>query len=422
MTTSYLRQSPLFGRLVDVPPAKDLKIVVVIPVLAEPEILSTLKSLALCDQSQGNVEVFIIINDRLDANNSLKKINEDTYHKLSVYLSSLNQKWLQFYAFYFRDLPLRKGGVGMARKIGMDEAVRRFEENKKDGIILSLDADCLVSPDYFSSARQFFEKNADLWSAHYPFEHRLSPDGSDHGNAAIEAYELHLRYFINAQRYADFPFAFQTIGSCIAVTSRGYQKMGGMNVRQAGEDFHFLQKFIEANKHGEIQAGCVYPSGRVSFRVPFGTGKGISAILDGKPQMSYSMRTFEDLKKMIVTLPVLYQDLQRGSAKMWFNLIPAKVKGFLDHLDGLNKVREIFAHTASYRAFRSRFFCWFNGLKVIQFAHYCRDHGYPDEPVFDTATELYSLFFLEKSESTISGLLKRYRAWDRDIFDEKSRQ
>ena len=43
-------------------------------------------------------------------------------------------------------------GVGLARKTGMDEAVRRFDIiNNPEGVILSLDADCTVEHNYFVS-------------------------------------------------------------------------------------------------------------------------------------------------------------------------------------------------------------------------------------------------------------------------------
>ena len=41
------------------------------------------------------------------------------------------------------ELPTKHAGVGLARKIGMDEAVRRLEEaGKTKGLILNVDSDC----------------------------------------------------------------------------------------------------------------------------------------------------------------------------------------------------------------------------------------------------------------------------------------
>ena len=56
--------------------------------------------------------------------------------------------------FLSRSLPghLKDWGVGLARKTGMDEAVRRFNQiERPDGVILNLDADCQVEKNYFVS-------------------------------------------------------------------------------------------------------------------------------------------------------------------------------------------------------------------------------------------------------------------------------
>src|SRR5213594_3575687 len=88
---------------------------------------------------------------------------------------------------------------------------------------------------------------------------------------AIAAYELHLRYYVRALRYAGFPYAHHTIGSCMAVRADVYKKQGGMNKRQAGEDFYFLQKIIPLGHFTDLTETKVIPSSRPSDRVPFGT-------------------------------------------------------------------------------------------------------------------------------------------------------
>lgn len=55
-----------------------------------------------------------------------------------------------------------------------------------------------------------------------------------------------------------------------------------MNQRKAGEDFYFLHKFSILDQLGEINVEIVLPLARSSDRVPFGTGKAISQIIQGK--------------------------------------------------------------------------------------------------------------------------------------------
>ena len=63
-----------------------------------------------------------------------------------------------------------------------------------------------------------------------------------------------------------------TIGSAFAVTANAYIKRGGMTRSQAGEDFYFLQTLAQIGTVGEITTTKVYPSARLSDRIPFGTG------------------------------------------------------------------------------------------------------------------------------------------------------
>ena len=88
----------------------------------------------------------------------------------------------------------------------------------------------------------------------------------------IQLYEDYLHYYKKALDYAGFPDSIYTIGSAFAVRADAYVKQGGMNRRQAGEDFYFLNKLTKLGKITEINDAYVYPSARVSDRVPFGTG------------------------------------------------------------------------------------------------------------------------------------------------------
>src|SRR6202008_222876 len=68
-------------------------------------------------------------------------------------LLRLNEKFaaknkLNFHFIQVENLPDKDSGVGLARKIGMDEAVRGFYEINFDGMIVCLDADCTVSKNY----------------------------------------------------------------------------------------------------------------------------------------------------------------------------------------------------------------------------------------------------------------------------------
>src|SRR5690606_30362640 len=103
------------------------------------------------------------------------------------------------------------------------------------GLIISLDADTLVEPNYLQALRKEFDLQ-DAWAAVIDFAHPLA--GPVEQQAAILAYEIHLRYHVLGLRYAGSPYAFHTVGSAMACTAEAYVAAGGMNRRQAGEDFY----------------------------------------------------------------------------------------------------------------------------------------------------------------------------------------
>ena len=56
-------------------------------------------------------------------------------------------------------------------------------------------------------------------------------------------------------------------------------KQDGLNKKQAGEDFYFLQKIMPMGNYFELNSTTVHPSSRTSDRVPFGTGPIINQYL-----------------------------------------------------------------------------------------------------------------------------------------------
>lgn len=94
-------------------------------------------------------------------------------------------------------------------------------------------------------------------------------------------YELYLRYYRLALEYTGHPHAYHCIGSAFAVRTLDYVAQGGMNKRQAGEDFYFLQKLIATGRYATLQSTQVYPSPRFSGRTPFGTGQAVPADRSG---------------------------------------------------------------------------------------------------------------------------------------------
>jgi hypothetical protein len=373
---------------------KDL--IIVIPAFKEKELNKALDSINSCDPPKGNVQIVVVINEPENADSKIKTINQNSLEALENYQS--NYPLL----FSYTKLPAKKAGVGLARKIGMDEAVRIFEKNQDDGVIICYDADCTCDPNYLIKIEDAFSDpkvNAGIVF----YEHQL--DGPN--NFEIINYELYLRYYIDALRFCGFPYAHQTLGSCIAVRSSTYQKAGGMNTRKAGEDFYFLNKVIPLGGFKEINTTTIYPSDRISNRVPFGTGKAVNALKElDRPYSVYHPMIFEDLKQFFSLLEHFWLDDEFS--------IPTSIGRFLD-VKIQEEVKTLKDQTANKESFYKRFFHWFNAFKILKYVHFARDQFYPNVELNQALLWLEENYTGKLPEQN-SDKLEALRAIDRKEF------
>ena len=244
--SKYLESHALYPQLISEQPPKDLNLIVVIPSYKETHLTESLKSLLNTVLAEGSIEILVIINGTNEDSDQIKKINEESYAAALTLAKENRKKGLSIYPLFFPDLPNKQSGVGVARKIGLDEALRRFKMIGNDnGVLVCFDADSLVSSNYFESILNHFENRQPAGASIY-FEHDCeSLDIPEKERRAITEYELHLRYYIRFQKYIGLPYAFYTVGSSMAVRSGDYEDLYGMNKRKAGEDFYFLHKFIK---------------------------------------------------------------------------------------------------------------------------------------------------------------------------------
>jgi hypothetical protein len=108
------------------PPAAELGTVVVIPCHDEPDLLSTLRSLGACTRPKAGVEVIVVVNGAESAPSEVRRRNAETFRTASEWADSNGKPWLRFHLLDFPELPEQHAGVGLARKIGMDEALARL--------------------------------------------------------------------------------------------------------------------------------------------------------------------------------------------------------------------------------------------------------------------------------------------------------
>ncbi len=386
--------------------ALDLGIIIVIPCFNEPNLISSLQSLVHCDLPSCAVEVITVVNASESANEAVLHQNKESIIQAKKWCNENQQNKIKFYFLEENQLPAKEAGVGLARKIGMDEAVRRFDAiNKHNGIILCFDADAKCDTNYLVEVEKHFIKHPTTPACSIHFEHPVSGDefSQEIYNGMLQ-YELHLRVYKNGLKYCGLPYAFHTIGSSMAVRSIAYQKQNGMNKRKAGEDFYFLQKLIPLGNFTELKTTKVIPSPRISDRVPFGTGKAMQNWLneDKEELLSFHLNSYLDLKQFCDNVADLY---------IHEITIPKTVQEFLSTIDFEENLLKIRKNSTSKNHFVKLFYNWFNAFKVLKYIHFTRDNYYPNVPIFKGANELL-LLLGEQEQPNLKALLLKYREID----------
>lgn len=369
----YLNNYKIYPDYIQTFPDKDLNIIVFIPCYNEPNLLITLDSLYKCKRPKSHVEIIIVVNSAIDEENKIIENNKKTIQQANNWIKTHNEKNFTFYTIYQDNLQKKYSGVGFARKIGMDEAVSRFNKiNNNKGILVSFDADATCDKNFLTEIETHFAKNKKTTACSIYYEHPISGTKfSDNIYKTIIQYELYLRYYNLSLRYANFPFAFHTVGSSFAVRADVYTKQGGMNRKKAGEDFYFLQKIIPLGNFTELNTTRVIPSPRPSDRVPFGTGATIKKFKENnlKYYYTYNFNAFIDLKSFISEIDKLFK-IKNSELNNFYNDIPLTIKDFLIANNFEQAINNINNNCSTLINFKKRFFAWFNAFKILKYLNF----------------------------------------------------
>jgi hypothetical protein len=353
--------------------------VVVIPALAEEDnLFATLASLATNPPEWlARFLVLVVVNHREDAPAEDKEDNRRTLQRLAAGppgLAGLRLAWIDA-ASPGLELPVKGGGVGLARKIGLDLALHRLDHDSCCPLLVGLDADTLVEPSYLFALAGHFRGTAAGGGA-IPFRHR--PGRSPEEQRAIVLYELFLRHYVLGLRNAGSPYAFHTVGSAMACTASAYVRSGGMNTRTAGEDFYFLQHLSRTDGVAPVRGTTVHPSPRPSHRVPFGTGRAVSRRLAGDAGAItfYRPECFRILGAWLALVGSRLDSdgggIMRAAAGISPHLAGYLVQArFADSWAGLHR-----NHRTPERLLRA-FHGWFDGLRTMKLVHYLSDREFP---------------------------------------------
>jgi len=343
-------------------------VITVIPCMHEPAMLELLDHLRSCDMPDCPVEIIIVVNHPAGADEAVRHCNRQTLAAIKIWQQHYNNPAFAVHAMDACELPQKKSGVGIARKLGMDEAMLRFASiNRPDGVIASLDADCRVSVNYFTGLWQAFNTHPSWHAATIAYSHRLQELTDPRHRLAMICYELYLRYIELGWRYAGLPYAFTAIGSCFAVRANACARHHGMNKRQAGEDFYFLHKLAREQPLAHLDTICVYPSARMSSRTPFGTGQAVADFYHSNQQhwMVCDPSAFDELEQLTESLNQLFI----SDTATWLASLPAGLRDYLLESGIEQAVINMRGNATTTESFGKRFYCWFDGLKAWRYVN-----------------------------------------------------
>ncbi len=260
-------------------------------------------------------------------------------------------------------LPELKGGVGAARKAGMDAFIRTLApEDMEKSVIFSLDADTLIEKDYFVKVLPEALKGG---AVSIGFSHQKAADEAH--QAAIDAYEAYLKRYVEKLEKAGSPYAFFTVGSAFAVRCDAYLKSGGMKVREAGEDFYFLQAVAKCCGVRSIKDALVHPSPRISTRVPFGTGQAVAKLLRNEKLNEIPDGAFELLAAVLKKVDVN----TLAEPEKFLAGLPLKAAEFFLKEKFVEAWKRALCNLPDRPEARiDAFNEWFDGLKTLRFLHF----------------------------------------------------
>ena len=413
-------QKDQFAKSLDLP-VDQVSIFVIIPCFNEPDILPTLNSLASCIPPDGPVSVIVVVNDSTNSDAAAVEQNRSTLEAIANWQFQHPNSFFHLQRLYAYALPEKWAGVGWARKLGMDEAIKQIAKNhSSDGIICSLDADSTILPNYLQIVERTFRENplSNFFTIH--FEHPYyDPELGPLIREGIIRYELHMRYFRQAMVWCGYPHAIHTVGSSFALKASAYVRQGGMNRRKAGEDFYFLHKLVLLGHYGNISGTTVFPASRISDRVPFGTGAAIKKWMEGGTELytTYSLEAFGHLKPLFAHSSRFWTWRSAETGNFFNSLTPA-LRSFCENSNSLIQLLELKSNCSTEEIFEKRFFHLFNAFWILKYLNFVHEASLTRTDLKTEALRfLHNIGIELNDELPIERILEIFRDLDKQNYD-----
>jgi hypothetical protein len=265
-----------------------------------------------------------------------------------------------------------KQGVGLARKIGADAALKLINlKNVGTHQINITDADAQLPEQYFQ--HRLAPSEAALL---HPYYHQTRADESPKYRQATLLYELKLYYYVRGLKHANSPYAFHSLGSTIVVNPLNYAQVRGFPKRSAAEDFYLLNKLRKTGQLRQLSSAAIKLSARPSTRVPIGTGQGILKLIGStdalQSQAFYNPQIFDLLKTFLIVLETSWLQAPELSK------LDQRLANYAQQEVLQTKIGHLRNRCNSHEVFRKAILEWFDGFRTLKLIHFLRDQDLPD--------------------------------------------
>ena len=342
--------------------------VLVIPVYNEDKtIAAQIGNIQSITQDNENTLVIYVINQPKDNYDDLiknkytydyiKQIGATEYETENLFVNCCGN--VTFIVLDHFTKPLgSKQGVGLARKIGADTALRLF----KDCLINTLyfyssDGDATFPTDYFEEQTDKLDKSLVIKN----FIHKTDFLNDQYEIDAINYYDFYLRYYVEMMSLIGSPYAFHTIGSCFMVSFFHYACVRGFP-QKSWEDFYLANKLAKVAPVGTSCLDPIILQARVSGRVPFGTGPSIKKISQNlRESIDYTVFSPSSFKALGSLLTESIDFLSLDDHSDITEVPHDKDKKIMDQLKRSKSVSD------NEETRVKSFLDWFDGLRQLQY-------------------------------------------------------
>ena len=318
-------------------------------------------------------------------------------------------------------------GVGLARKIGCDVALRLHAAGRvASDWIHNTDADTILANDYFDQTEPIpSDRGA---AAIYFFEHRFSADETL--GLAGRLYEISLRYYTLGLAWSGSPYAYEAMGSCVAARPGAYAEVRGFPRKNAAEDFYILNKLAKVGTVARLAGNPLLLDGRISDRVPFGTGKALSQLVTKKRGLSafrlFHPAVFAHLSAWLQVLRTIadtggrvdlaLEQFPRGNPFFLSDLL----LGSLERMGAFAALREAIERSGDGPTMLRHFHTWFDAFRTLKLVHALRDGGLPSLPWREALAEAPFTGLSASTVEAVEPLRKALAVAERRLAEESA--